>query len=77
MDVPTKKMKIKKQMFPHCHLTGRIKRSIMIVLEAMLMLLLPSILLFSAISFSGTTAYSYDDVNHVIHIQSGGGTPAL
>ena len=40
-------------------------------------LLAAIILLSSSISFAGTTTYLYDDVNHVIHIQSGGGTPVI
>ena len=40
-------------------------------------LLTAFILLSSSISFAGTTTYLYDDVNHVIHIQSGGGTPVI
>ncbi|MDA8161338.1 MAG: hypothetical protein M0022_00310 [Desulfobacteraceae bacterium] len=35
-------------------------------------------ILFSSVSaHAGTTTYTYDDVNHVIHIQRGGGTPAI
>ncbi|MDA8162846.1 MAG: hypothetical protein M0022_08110 [Desulfobacteraceae bacterium] len=35
-------------------------------------------ILFSSVSaLAGTTTYQYDDVNHVIHIRSGGGTPAI
>ena len=40
--------------------------------------LLTTIILLSSItSFAGTTTYQYDDINHVIHIQSGGGTPVI